>query len=468
MRLIVSIACFVLTSSVHLLAQTNVKSLGALGDGVQDDAPALIRALEKGVSDLYFPKGFYRLGQPLVFNLAKTGFASVTGDGTASLLMEAEGPALAFVGSHEGTAAPNTVKPQIWTNERTPMVSGIEIVGRHALADGIKAVGTMQLLVSKVTVHDARHAVHLATRNRNVIIADSNLYNNRGIGVFLDAVNLHQINVVNSHISYNAGGGIVSHGGNVRNLQIGACDIEGNHHGEGPPSANIWLDSTGGSIGEVAITGCTVQHTSKAPDSANIRIQGGGLDPSLERREGRPFTKEGNITIGNNVFSDVQVNVEIRNARGVTVTGNTFWEGFQHDLLVQDSSHVVVSGNNFDRNPRYLVNGFANAEHNGVVFRGCADSSFTGNVVAGVRARPAAVEFSDCIRMQISNNSVLDSDGSALLLKNLQRSVVIGNILRDDRSRNPQAGSLPEQAPVSLKIEGGSANLIQSNAVSVP
>ena len=55
MRLIVSIACFVLTSSVHLLAQTNVKSLGALGDGVQDDAPALIRALEKGVSDLYFP-----------------------------------------------------------------------------------------------------------------------------------------------------------------------------------------------------------------------------------------------------------------------------------------------------------------------------------------------------------------------------------------------------------------------------
>jgi hypothetical protein len=188
----------------------------------------------------------------------------------------------------------------------------------------------------------------------------------------------------------------------------------------------------------------------------------------LERREGRPFTKEGNITIGNNVFSDVQVNVEIRNARGVTVTGNTFWEGFQYDLLVEDSSHVVVSGNNFDRNPRYLVNGFANAEHNGVVFRGCADSSFTGNVVAGVRARPAAVEFSDCIRMQISNNSVLDSDGSALLLKNLQRSVVIGNILRDDRSRNPQAGSLPERAPVSLKIEGGSANLIQSNAVSVP
>ena len=129
---------------------------------------------------------------------------------------------------------------------------------------------------------------------------------------------------------------------------------------------------------------------------------------------------------------------------------------------------MVVSGNNFDRNPRYLVNGFANAEHNGVVFRSCADSSFNGNVVAGVRVHPAAVEFSDCVRMQISTNSVLDSDGSALLLRNLQRSVVMGNILRDDRSRDPQAGTLPEQAPVSLKIEGGSGNLIQSNAVSLP
>lgn len=468
MRLVFSIAFFLLSPGLELVAQTNVKSLGALGDGVQDDAPALIRALEQGVSDLYFPKGSYRLGRTLVFNLAKTGFASVTSDGTASLVMEGEGPALAFLGSHEGTAAPHTVKPQIWTGERTPMVSGIEIVGKHALADGIKAVGTMQLTVSKVVIHDARHAVHLAARNRNVIIADSNFYNNRGIGVFLDEVNLHQINIVNSHISYNLGGGIVSHGGNVRNLQVGACDIEGNHHAEGPASANIWLDSTGGSIGEVAVTGCTVQHTNKAPDSANIRIQGGGLDSSLERREGRPFTREGNITIGNNVFSDVQVNIEIRNARGVTVTGNTFWEGFQHDLFVQDSAHVVVSGNNFDRNPRYLVNGFSNAEHNGVVFRGCADSSFTANVVAGVRVHPAAVEFSDCTRMQVSNNSVLDSDGSAILLKNVDRSVVIGNILRDDRPRDPQLSSSPKDAPVSLRIEGGTGNLIQSNLLSVP
>jgi hypothetical protein len=375
--------------------------------------------------------------------------------------MEGEGPALRFVGSHEGTAAPTTVKPGIWAGERTPMVVGIEIVGRNALADGIEAVGTMQLTVSRVVVHDARHALHLVVRNRNVVIANSHFYNNRGIGVYLDEVNLHQINITNSHISYNSGGGVVSRGGNVRNLQIGSCDIEGNHRSDGPASANIWLDSTGGSVGEVAITGCTVQHTNKSPDSANIRIQGGGMDLSLERREGRASTREGNVTIGNNVFSDVQVNIDIRNARGVIVTGNTFWEGFQYDLIVENSTHVVVQGNNFDRNPRYQVNGFGDAERNGVVFRNSADSSFIGNLVSGVRVHAAAVEFSNCERMQISNNSMLDSDGAALRLSNVSRSVIVGNLLRDDRRRLPQSIS-----PVI--VEGGTENLIQSNSGSVP
>jgi hypothetical protein len=265
-------------------------------------------------------------------------------------------------------------------------------------------------------------------RNRNVVIANSHFYNKRGIGVYLDEVNLHQINITNSHISYNSGGGVVSRGGNVRNLQIGSCDIEGNHRSDGPASANIWLDSTGGSVGEVAITGCTVQHTNKSPDSANIRIQGGGMDLSLERREGRASTREGNVTIGNNVFSDVQVNIDIRNARGVIVTGNTFWEGFQR---------------------------------NGVVFRNSADSSFIGNLVSGVRVHAAAVEFSNCERMQISNNSMLDSDGAALRLSNVSRSVIVGNLLRDDRRRLPQSIS-----PVI--VEGGTENLIQSNSGSVP
>lgn len=438
-------------------AQTNVKSLGALGDGKTDDAAAIQKAIDSGTVDLYFPKGRYRLTKTLTINLDKTGFSSVSGDGTATISMAGAGPAFHFIGTHGGTAAPESVKANVWENQRTPMVEGIEIVGGHAEADGIEATGTMQITISRVVVRECRHAVHLSDRNRNVLISACHFYNNRGIGVFYDNVNLHQSNIVGSHISYCGGGGVVSRGGNVRNLHIGTCDIEGNHNKDGPPSANVWLDSTGGSIGEVAITGCTIQHTNKAPESANIRINGGGTDPSLERRQGRATTREGNVTIGDNVFSDVQVNIEIKSARGVTITGNTFWEGFQHDLIVEDSSHIVVTGNNFDRNPRYLVNGFDNAEKNGLVFRDCSDCALTGNIIAGVWKHPAAVEISNCDRFNISNNSILDSDGSGLLLNRVSRSLVSDNIIRDDRPKDQRS---KEQA---LKVIDGKFNAIGTN-----
>ncbi|MEY5009986.1 MAG: Pectate lyase superfamily protein, partial [Verrucomicrobiota bacterium] len=42
-------------------AETNVRTLGVAGDGVQDDSPALEAALAAGQTELFFPKGIYRL-----------------------------------------------------------------------------------------------------------------------------------------------------------------------------------------------------------------------------------------------------------------------------------------------------------------------------------------------------------------------------------------------------------------------
>ncbi|MDB6074872.1 MAG: hypothetical protein JWO89_2512, partial [Verrucomicrobiaceae bacterium] len=324
-------------------------------------------------------------------------------------------------------------------------------------ADGIEATGTMQLTVSRTTVRDCRHCVHLTKLNRNFIVTDCHFYNNRGIGVFYDNVNLHQSIIAGTHISYCKGGGVVNHGGNVRNVQIGTCDIEGNMSADSPPTANIWLDSTGGSIGEVTITGCTLQHSSKAPGCANIRIEGAGADPSLEKRTGEKNTREGNVTITANVFSDIQLNVEIKNSRGITVTGNTFWEGFQHDLVVENSSHIVVANNNFDRNPRYAVNGFNAAENNGIVFKGCSECMIQGNVVSGVMRQRAALDISDCSRLNIAHNSIFDSDGVGILLENVKQSLLSDCIVRDDRAEDVRS-----KEP-SLKITGGTDNMIGSN-----
>ncbi len=453
---------FFLILAATIEAQVSVMSLGAQGDGKTDDAAAIEKALLSHGS-VSFPKGIYRISRTITIPLSESGFTAISSDGTARVVMAGAGPAFFFKGSHEGTAAPSTVKPGVWEKERTPMISGIEIVGDHTEADGIEAAGTMQLTLSRVVIRQCRHAVHLTTRNRNVLITDCHFYDNRGIGVFLDQVNLHQINVVGSHISYNGGGGIVSRGGEVRNLHIGTCDIEGNHSLEGTPAANVELNSTGGSIAEVAITGCTLQHTSKAAGSANIRILGAGTDPSLERRVGRAHTREGNVTISANVFSDVRTNIEIREARGVTITGNTFWEGFDQDLLAENCEHLVISNNNFDRNPRYAVNGFKDAENNGIRLIHCTDSSLTGNVISGVWRQRAAVDVLGGNRLMIAQNHILDSDGVGLRLEELRNSLVSQNLIRDDRSEEKRS-----KQPSMIVIKGNgnqiSANLLDNAA----
>ena len=437
-----------------LLAFTSVLTAQSLvGDGQADDTAALQKLVDAGGS-VQLPKGKYRLTKTVTVDLAKLGAFGLSSDGTATLIMAGTGPALKIIGTHGGTAAPKSFKPETWA-QRTPAVQGLEILGAHAEADGIEATGTMQLTLSRLTIRECRHGIHLTERNRNVIVADCHLYRNRGVGLYLDRVNQHQTNVIGCHISYNLGGGVVAMGGEVRNLHIGTSDIEANHDENGPPSANVLLDSTGGSIAEVAIIGCTLQHNHKAPGSANIRILGAGADPSLLRREGRATTREGHITITGNVFSDVEVNIELRESRGITLTGNTFWEGFAHDLLVEDSQNILITGNNFDRNPRYLVNGNGLAERNGVVLRRLADSAFTGNIVVGVHGKEAAVDVEDSTRLRITDNSILDSDGHALRLTRLKQSLVTGNLLRDDRPAGRKSVAPP------LMVREGSDNRIE-------
>ena len=435
--------------------------LKLVADGKADATGTLQALIDLGGS-VELPAGSYRLSKPLVIELNKSGLTSIDGHGVARLIMAGPGPALHFIGTHEGSAAPDSVKPEVWEKQLSPQVEGLQIFGDDPEADGIEATGTHQITITRTSITHCRHGVHLSTRNRNVIISACQIYHNSGIGVFYDNVNLHQSNIAGTHISYCAGGGVVSHAGNVRNLHIGTCDIEGNmgKAEDAAPSANVLLDSAGGSIGEVAITGCTLQHTSKTPGSANIRILGAGNDASLKRRTGGEHTREGNVTITGNVFSDVQINVEIQDSRGITITGNTFWEGFQHDLIVTSSSHIVVTGNNFDRNPRYAVNGFNETENNGVIFKDCLDSHFTSNIMSGVMRKRAALDISQCSRMHIAENSVLDSDGIGILLENVQRSVLADNIVRDDR--DPEVRS---KEP-SLKVIGGGDNLIGSNLLS--
>jgi hypothetical protein len=433
--------------------RSGVREFGAVGDGKVDDTAAIQKAIDAGIGQVRFPTGVYRLTRPLVIDLDRAGFTALDGGGTARLVMAGPGPALRFIGTHEGSADPPQFKPNVWDRQRAPQVVALEILGDHPEACGIEAIGTMQLTLTRLVVRRTLHAIHLLKRNRNIIVADCHLYENRGIGIFYDNVDLHQSNIVGCHISYNAGGGVVAKGGNVRNIHIGTCDIESNQSATSAPTANVLIDCSGSvyGTGEVAITGCTLQHNNPSPDSANIRI----LGRSNDGRDGA-LVREGNVTITGNVLSDVKVNVHLKDCRGVVVANNTFWQGYTHNLLVEDCTNIVIGPNNFDRNPRYDYGNTQDA-NNPLVLRRCADCTLTGLHITNVWRNPAGLLIEDGRRINLTNCTILDCDGVGLLLRGVSQSRVSGCLIRDDRPGH--ADSVP------MKLDGGKDNLVSGNLV---
>ena len=442
-----SISKEVATTNVYL----TVRDFGAIGDGKADDTKAFQRTVDSGRGDVYVPRGTYRLTKTIVVDLDRIGPVSIVGLGTAKLVMAGPGPVLKLVGTHKGTADPGTVKENVWKNQRMPSVSGLEIVGANAQACGVEAIGTMEATFSRLQIRKVLHGIHLTERNRNVIISDCHIYENRGIGIYLDHVNLHQINVGNSHVSYNDGGGIVQRGGDVRNLQVGNCDIEGNMGENTSPTANVLIDATGGSIGEIAITGCTIQHTHNAAGSANIRIIGEG-QPRGAYAKGE--LRGGNITITGNILSDVQVNVHLSKVRGVSIVGNTIWKGYTHDFLIEGSSSVVIGQNVFDRNPRYHYGDGASANR-GLVFRDCDSIILTGLQINNVWRKKGGLILEKCRHFNISGCIILNCDGCGILMDDVQDTIVSGCTVSDTRSESREG--------VPLKIIKGKGNFIINN-----
>ena len=429
--------------------QGDVLSVDVNRDGIADDTVALQKIVDSSAGTIYL-KGVYRITQPIIVNLDKIGYTSFRGDGVARIVMAGAGPALKFVGTHFKSADPEGFAENVWRRQRMPLVDGIAIEGDHPKAVGIEAVGTMQLTITRVHIRGVLHGIHLTGYNRNLIISDCHLYENRGIGVFYDNVNLHQSNITGCHISYNQRGGIVSIAGNVRNIHITGCDIESNMSPETPPTANVLIDSADSpyGTGEVAITGCTIQHNSPSPDSANIRIIG----RSKSGRKGEPV-REGNVTITGNVLSDVKVNVHLKECRGVILVGNTFWMGYNHNLLIENCSNIIVGANNFDRNPRYDYGNSLDAR-NSLLVRNSADCTLSSLHITNVWKAPAGLTIENCKRMNVTNCTILDCDNIGLLLKGVTDSRISGCLISDNRS---DAGS------VSLKVIGGKGNMIVNN-----
>ena len=352
-----------------------------------------------------------RITKPLVFDLAKHKAVAVKANGGVTIVMDGPGPALRIVGSHKGTASPKSFVPATW-NERMPIVSGIEILGNHEEADGIELEQTVGAILSGVSVRWCRHGIHLVNRNRNVLVSDCHLYENAGIGIYLDDVNLHQINIGTSHISYNRQGGIVIRDGNVRNLQVSGCDIEGNMPADETPTkaANILIDVSGSpdtrakSVAEISITGCTIQHSANYGSGDTKTVAPGGANIRLAGKEVYPINS---VTISGNVLSDTTTNVDINYAHDVAITANNFFAPQPANLHVSNSQRVVVSGNTF--NPRQF-------ERPGTIrFEDCADCIIASSTLHKFATDAGAVILNRCNGFSLHGLSLTDCSSGFVL-----------------------------------------------------
>lgn len=418
----------------------SVRDFGASGDGSVDDTKAIQHAVDSNANEIVFPPGDYRITQSIVLDTAKTGRACLSGSGgTTKILMEGAGPAFRIVGSHKGSADPGGFDARVWSTERMPSILNIEIEGRHPEADGVLLDGTMQSTLEGVLLRELRHGIHVQNRARNVLISHCHIYHNRGIGVFFDHVNLHQVIIASSHISYNAQSGIKILNGEMRNVQITGNDIEYNYDSEAgenaSPSAEIWIECSQekASMREGTIASNTIQ-ARYSQGSANIMIIG------------QDVTTKGGIgmlAITGNLIGSQETNVRLEACDGITLTGNFIYSGHKRNLHVRNCSNIVASGNCFNHNRDYLPNALAT----GITFEDSTDCIFSGTAVrdamAGMHTVPSVtidiqreglVEVMRCKRVTITGCQITDASIPGLRVSDSSYVNVSGCTIVDSRA----------------------------------
>jgi hypothetical protein len=419
---------------------------GIVGDGRADDAAALEHAIAEAGGPVVLPAGDYRLGRTVEWRMAEVGRCGLSGGGAARLIMAGAGPALRLVGTHRGTANPASVSEATRDRERFPLVDGLEIVGDHPEACGIELRGCFKPILTRLFIHQCRHGLHLVERNRDVLIHGCQIYHNRGVGIFLEGVNLHQTNIHDNHLSYNRGGAIRVAGSEVRNLQIVGNDIEYNTDPEQPDVADILLDARGASIREGSIVGNQVQAV-RGPGGANIRL----LGDSDERRH-----KIGHLTITGNQLSNQDVNLDIRHAQGIAISGNSFFGGWERSIRVMGSDYVTIGANVIDRNPDYHRQLPDIAD--GILLEDCSGCAITGLVLSRLRgpgARGGVIEVRRSREVTISACQVVEAGGTPLVLEAVRNGIVQGCILRRGAAEDAAAGERR-----ALRVAGACANVL--------
>jgi hypothetical protein len=433
-------------------AMSNVMRFGAAGDGVADDTDAIRHAIEQGDGVLHFPPGTYRVSSPLEIKLGERGPLGIDGtSGAARILMTGPGPAFRLLGTHGGTGDPASAQGNVFPEQRLPTVKNIEIEGAHAEADGVELIGTMQSVFEGVLIRRCRHGLHLVKRNRNVLISHCHIYHNTGVGVFLDGVNLHQINIVGNHISYNRLGGVRVERSEVRNLQITGNDIEyDNHksHDTPPePTAEIYVDTTteGATVNEITVASNTIQATESS----------GGCNILIRETPGGTDRPPGLWTITGNIIGSQENNVRLIGCYGVAVAGNCIYSCGNRNLLIEESRQISVGSNTFRRHTPTMNAGVRLVNSTDIAVSGC---TFHDEHPEGQASGASLLEIVDCQRVNVTGCLLTDGVPCGIDVERSSCVNINGCNLHETRDAKKTEHSIRFRGP-------GQGNLLANNTI---
>ncbi len=438
---------------------TDPRDFGAVGDGVHDDTGAVRAAIESGAGGLTLSAGDYLLSETVTVDLARHGRFGLDGQsGGAKVIMAGAGPAFHLIGSHEGSADPTQFSAQVWSRERMPLARDLEIEGRHPEADGFLVEGTMQSSFHGVLLRGLRHGIRVYRRARNLLISHCHVYDNSGVGIYLDRVNLHQAIVTGSHISYCRRGGIRVEGSQLRNLQVTGNDIEYNFDPEADRSADIWIDSShpDATVREGTIVSNTIQAL-YSPGGANVLMLG----------QDQADNKAGLFTISNNLIGTQETNIHLVSCRGVVLNGNAIYGGRKRNVLVERCQNVVMTGNVIEHNPDYnrgeLCTGVTLVESKGCALTGCVISDAETTPSDG---RNGLLEIEHCQRVTVNACQITDGYPRGLFIRDSHRVMVTGCTIVDTREpAENQEAVLWKGAGEGNRLSGNSLGGTRAEAV---
>ncbi len=138
-----------------------------------------------------------------------------------------------------------------------------------------------------------------------------------------------------------------------------------------------------------------------------------------------------------NHISNQEVNIHLKNCRGVVLSGNSLALSGRRNLLIEGSRHIVVGPHSLDHNPDYRRTADV---VDGITLRGCDGCSLMGVLIEGAAAGDekagGAIELLECRETTLSGCQVFEPRWRGIYVEKSRNTRITGCIVMDRGDRS--------------------------------